>query len=100
MCPADDLRPDERILRFEGRCIYFFKTVSADVIVSVAGRRTETGLADLIFLHRMKNLDLIKFCDGIDPAETIPQRSADRVAVIQHVGVDSRSLVLLFSKIL
>ena len=93
VCSAGNERPDERSLRVEDFCVDLLQGIPAQIVIPVACRSSEAGLADPAGLHSVNDLQLIEFGRFVDLVKTVLQTGADFVAERKHIPGDAAGCI-------
>ena len=80
----------------KGICVYSFQRIPSQIIITISGRRIQTGLADFIFLHGMKNLQLVILCVFINLLKTAFQFFFNFISIGQYLRADPQFPVHCF----
>ena len=95
MGSAGNLRTHQGILRVKIQGVHLLKTVTADIIIAVAGGSLQACLADVSLLHRRDDPELIELRHFVDGIKTIAKACQNRLCKVQHFSGNAKAPVNL-----
>ena len=95
MGAAGDLGPHQRVLCVENSCVNLLQGIPSQIVIAIARGAQKTGLADLIFLHGLKHLQLIIFCSAVYLCKTVQKSFEYGISIGKHLFSDAHGPVQL-----
>ena len=93
MCAAGNLWTHQARLCMEGVRIYFFQSISAEIIVSVSGGTVKALRAHFVFLHCQKDFHLVIFRSSVKLLKSVLQCILNLTAEIIDLSRDPKLFI-------